>query len=139
MIIQEMNDTIKLQFDSDLSDKKLKIFSYNSEKYNAKIDLKMDKDFLVEVVIHKALSVLPQAFLEEYEKGINPIKVKYDQWADSAFIYLVNVKLGESKSTFPFNPYEIGAEINLDFDKDDKFLSIEVLYASKHLPRELLK
>lgn len=66
------------------------------------------------------------------------IKIIYDKEVDAATIYLKDVCRGESVLTYPCNPLKVNGEINLDFDKDGRMISIEVLGASKKLPKEVL-
>lgn len=67
------------------------------------------------------------------------MKIEYGKQSDSAYIYLKEIGNGEVASTYPCDPLEVNGEINLDFDKENKLIGIEVLDASKKLPRELLE
>ena len=68
------------------------------------------------------------------------MRVDYSKNSDSAYIYLKdNIGDGEVKMTYPCDPLDVNGMINLDFDKDGKLIGIEVLDASKKLPKELLK
>ncbi|MEK7616168.1 MAG: DUF2283 domain-containing protein [Patescibacteria group bacterium] len=66
------------------------------------------------------------------------MKITYDKEADAAMIYLQEIKQGGTAWTYPCDPTEIKGMINLDFDKDNRLIGIEVLDASKRLPKELL-
>lgn len=117
---------------------KYKIYSNKKGELKGKIDLVFDKNIFLELRVHNAGRSLPKELLSASQSG-NLIKLDYDRDSDSAFINLIDPKPGQAKSTYPFNPYEIGAEINLDLDHDDRILAIEILYASKHLPPEFKK
>jgi len=68
------------------------------------------------------------------------MRITLDRQVDAAYIYLSGPLLsGSVARTYPCDPYEAGAEINLDFDADGRLLGIEILDASKHLPLYLLK
>jgi uncharacterized protein YuzE len=68
------------------------------------------------------------------------MKVSYDKSIDAAYIYLVEViGPGDVSKTYPCDPLETGAEINLDFDRAGRLLGIEVLDASRALPHQVLK
>mgnify|MGYP001562827658 CR=1 FL=1 len=63
------------------------------------------------------------------------MKITYDKEADAIYFYIkYPIKKGESKKQIPVNP-----AIILDFDKNDKLLGIEVLFASKVLNKKVLK
>jgi uncharacterized protein YuzE len=61
-------------------------------------------------------------------------KVTWDKSCDAAYIYLVPIPAGGSKSNLVAEPWII-----LDFDENRKLLGIEVLNASDRLPAELLE
>jgi uncharacterized protein YuzE len=67
------------------------------------------------------------------------MKIQYDKSADAAYIYLdpAHEQIRVAR-TVPCDPSETNAEINLDFDEDGRLLGIEVLDASRHLPKDLL-
>jgi uncharacterized protein YuzE len=67
------------------------------------------------------------------------IKVTYDKEVDAAYVYLVEIGPGEVVKTYPCNPLEVNGEINLDFNKDGQLTGIEVLDASKKLPKDILE
>ena len=59
------------------------------------------------------------------------MRLEYDKEADAAYIYLKDqIKRGEVKNTI-----SISETINLDFDKSRKLLGIEILHASKSIPK----
>jgi uncharacterized protein YuzE len=66
------------------------------------------------------------------------MKITYDAIADAAYIYLADIEAGGVARTYPCDPSEAGAMINLDFDPNERLVGIEVLGASHHLPTELL-
>lgn len=58
------------------------------------------------------------------------MRTTYDKEADAAYIYIKeNIKKGEVARTIALND-----DINLDFDKKNKLIGIEVLRASKNMP-----
>lgn len=64
----------------------------------------------------------------------------YDPEADAAYIQFVEeIGVGGVTKTVGCDPLEVGGMINLDFDRDGRLLGIEVLDASRILPREMLK
>ena len=66
------------------------------------------------------------------------IKLTYDKRADAAYIFLQDPGTDVAK-TYPCDPKEINGMINLDFDREGKIVSIEVMDASKKLPKEILQ
>ena len=68
------------------------------------------------------------------------MKVTYDRSVDAAYIYLAD-DIGEGcvKKTYACDPDEVGGVINLDFDEDGRMVGVEVLGASHHLPKTILK
>lgn len=67
------------------------------------------------------------------------MKATYDRSVNAAYIYLADgIGAGEVRRTYPCDPGEVNGQINLDFAKDGRLLGIEVLDASRLLPRELL-
>ena len=58
------------------------------------------------------------------------MKVEYDKEADAAYIYLKKIGAGEGKKNI-----ELNEEIILDFDKNRKLVGIEILNASKVMPK----
>jgi uncharacterized protein YuzE len=67
------------------------------------------------------------------------LNVKYDETADAAYISLTS---GSETTSFGFtyacDPKEVGGQIHLDFDSDGRLLGIEILQASRLLPKKLL-
>lgn len=66
------------------------------------------------------------------------MKIKYDKEVDAAYIYLVEITEGGVKKTYPCDPKEVDGIINLDFNEDGQLLGIEIMDASKKLPKEIL-
>lgn len=63
------------------------------------------------------------------------MNVEYDKKVDAAYIYLKKkIGKGEVKKTISLN-----GEIILDFDKDHKLVGIEILNASKYIPKETIE
>ena len=66
------------------------------------------------------------------------MNLKYDTEVDAAYLYLTAIKEGGVKKTYLCDPREVGGQINLDFDEDGRMVGIEVLGASRLLPKVLL-
>ncbi len=62
------------------------------------------------------------------------MKITYDSEADAAYIYFKEISRGEVTQTISLNE-----SINIDLDKDGKTLGIEILDASKNLPKNTIK
>ena len=58
------------------------------------------------------------------------MKVTYDKEADAAYIYLKEIAPGEVKNTI-----ELNESITLDFDSKKRLVGIEILAASKVVPK----
>lgn len=66
------------------------------------------------------------------------MKIVHDKSVDAAYIYLVdNIGVGGVAKTYCCDPLEVNGQINLDFDLEDRLIGIEVLGASKSLPKQL--
>jgi uncharacterized protein YuzE len=65
------------------------------------------------------------------------MRVTYDGSVDAAYIYLVPIQAGDVDATVTGED-EAGS-VNLDFDRDGRLLGIEVLAASRWLPREVIE
>lgn len=65
--------------------------------------------------------------------------MSYDSEADAAYIRLQREISGDVDRTVMVDPSEIEGMINLDLDVDGRVLGIELLDASKKLPREMLR
>ncbi len=62
------------------------------------------------------------------------MKVQYDKEADAAYIYVKGgISKGEVKRTISMNE-----NIILDFDADNKLVGIEILSASRVVPKEAI-
>lgn len=61
------------------------------------------------------------------------MKVEFDKEADVAYIYFKDISPGEAIKTISLND-----SVNIDLDKEDKTLGIEILNASKNLPQNAL-
>jgi uncharacterized protein YuzE len=66
------------------------------------------------------------------------VRVELDRGADAAYIYLTRIESGGVARSHNIDPREVGTMINLDFDNDGRLLGIEVLDASRYLPKDLL-
>lgn len=68
------------------------------------------------------------------------MKITYDKSADAVYIYLTCIK-NQTTSTDSFEIKKIipFGDINIDFDKNNLIVGIEILEASKHLSGEFLK
>jgi uncharacterized protein YuzE len=62
------------------------------------------------------------------------MKITFDKEADAAYIYFKDILPGEVKKTISLNE-----TINVDLDKDEKTLGMEILNASRNLPTSTLK
>ena len=69
------------------------------------------------------------------------MKIHFDQEANAAYIYLKDppLEIGEAAWTYPCDPVRVKGMINLDFDKDDRLIGIEVLDARSRLTPDLLR
>jgi uncharacterized protein YuzE len=66
------------------------------------------------------------------------MKVTYSKVDDAAYIFLDVIKAGGVAKTEPCEIEGLKGEINLDFDKNGRLVGIEVLSASKVLPKDVL-
>lgn len=62
------------------------------------------------------------------------MKLEYDKEADAAYIYFKDISDGEVVSTISLNN-----SVNVDLDKEGKTLGIEILDASKNLPKDTVE
>ena len=65
------------------------------------------------------------------------LKVTYDAEVDAAYIYLASIGRGDSVKQVVVDGDYVG-QVILDFDRLDHMIGIEVLDASKVLPRPIL-
>lgn len=67
-------------------------------------------------------------------------KVKYDPSEDAAYIYIQSPEDLEWKviDTYCCDYNEVGWMINIDFDRDNKIVWIELIPASRYLTKEFL-
>jgi uncharacterized protein YuzE len=66
------------------------------------------------------------------------MKITYDKSVDAAYIYFSEYPSDSVKKTYPCDPKEVNGMINLDFDEQGRLVGVEVIDASKKLPKELL-
>ena len=67
------------------------------------------------------------------------MKITYDRSANAVYIYLVSeIGHGQVKNQYHCDIKQVKAMINLDFDSDGRLLGVEVLDASRYLPKESL-
>ncbi len=64
-------------------------------------------------------------------------KLRYDKNVDAAYIYFTEFPAATVEKTYSCDPKEVGGMINLDFFQG-KLVGIEIMDASKKLPKELL-
>ena len=62
------------------------------------------------------------------------MKITYDAEADVAYVYFEEISKGKVVQTISLNE-----NINVDLDKDGRTLGIEILEASKNLPKNTIK
>lgn len=62
------------------------------------------------------------------------MKINYDSEADAVYIYLKEILEGEVAQTISLNE-----SINIDLDKNDVMIGVEILDASKNLSQSTLK
>ena len=62
------------------------------------------------------------------------MEITLDKEADAAYIYFKKISAGEVAQTISLND-----SINIDFDAEGKTLGIEILDATKNLPRTALE
>jgi len=62
------------------------------------------------------------------------MKTEIDKEANAAYIYFKEISEGEVKNTISLNE-----SINIDLDKEGKIIGIEILEASKNLPKSGLQ
>ncbi|MEN7982384.1 MAG: DUF2283 domain-containing protein [Nanoarchaeota archaeon] len=62
------------------------------------------------------------------------MRITFDSDADSAYIYFKKISAGEVMKTISLND-----SINVDLDNKGKTLGIEIINASKNLPKNTLK
>ena len=74
------------------------------------------------------------------ERGKLQVTITYDRTVDAAYIYLVSPDQGlHSAKTYACDPIEVNGQIQLDFDERGQLLGIEVLDASRLLPKDVLQ
>lgn len=139
-ILSEPDDVIKIKLLSENSSQSgYTSHDFEVENSKGKIVLVMDKNsVLVEVKVHGASNMLPRDFFDKSENQYSIPPIEYFEKEDVLYLSLNKNKEGKIKSTYPFNPSEVGAEINLDLDHEGRILGIEIFGASKHMPKELL-
>ena len=62
------------------------------------------------------------------------MRIEYDKEADTAYIYFKEIEAGEVVQTISLND-----AVSIDLDKEGKTIGIEILDASKNLPRNAMK
>jgi uncharacterized protein YuzE len=68
------------------------------------------------------------------------MRVSYDAEIDAAYIYLVDAPLpGSAVTTLSLDPREINGEVNIDLDLEGRIMGIEVLDASRLLPKGFMQ
>lgn len=67
------------------------------------------------------------------------MRITYDKQADAVYIYIQNnIKKGGVAKTYMCDTADIDGMINLDFDEQGRLIGIEIMDASKKLPKDLL-
>jgi len=66
------------------------------------------------------------------------MRTTFDKNADAVVIYF-SEKKEMSAFMYPCDPSEINGMINLDFNKEGKLIDIEILDATRLLPKEFLE
>ena len=61
------------------------------------------------------------------------MKIEYDCDVDTAFIYFKDIEEGEVMQTISLND-----SVNIDLDADGRTLGIEIIDASKNLPKNAI-
>jgi len=59
------------------------------------------------------------------------MKIEFDKEADAAFVYFKEISAGEVKKTISLN-----GNINIDLDNNGRILGMEILNASKVMPKQ---
>ncbi len=69
------------------------------------------------------------------------LRITYDHIADAVMIYLVPIGPGEAVGADFCFPEQMKrkSNLNLDFNADDQLIGIEILYASRVLPPQVLR
>ena len=117
------------------------MYPFDGVKKDAMVNLDFDQNGrLIGVEVIDARRLLASELLDQ-DTDIG--RVVYDPEADAAYISLVTHTLprGASSaiSTYPCDPAEVGAIINLNFDTEGRLIGIEALDARRKLPEVLLK
>lgn len=114
----------------------LEVRDAKADQYRASVGRTVTEAF------RQLLLLLPEPesdFLESSMRAVLRATVSYDASADAAYIYLVDEMDAEGVArSYPCDPKEVGGQIVLDFDHSDRLVGIEVLDASKKLPKSLL-
>lgn len=68
------------------------------------------------------------------------MKITYDGRVNAAYIYLKRqIGVAEVKKNYVCEQPGLDGEVILNLDEENRLIGIEILYASHHLPAELLK
>jgi len=69
------------------------------------------------------------------------LRITYDHIADAVYIYLVPIGPGEEVGADFCFPKQMKhkSNLNLDFNADEQLIGIEILYASRVLPPQVLR
>jgi len=66
------------------------------------------------------------------------MRTTFSKSANAVYIYLDEIKKGGVAKTHPIIIKEMNGEVNLDFDKNEQLVGIEILGANKILPKKIL-
>lgn len=68
------------------------------------------------------------------------MRLEYDPTVDAAYLYIADhIGEGGVKLTYPCDPTIVNGMINLDFDAEGRLVGVEILDASRKLPRHVLR
>lgn len=67
------------------------------------------------------------------------MKITLDRSTDSAYISFASIEPNEPLHTYPCDPIEVGGHINLDFNAEGVLIGLEILDATRLLPKELIQ
>lgn len=87
-------------------------------------------DFAKDCACCDAWSLYDKIIKDNSLKG--DFKQTYDKKTDAAYIYINRI---EPKKGIVAKTLELSDYVNLDFDKDKRLIGIEVIVASKHMPK----
>lgn len=112
-------------------------YTCEPQEINEIINLSLGFDKNNKLVSIKIKNAQKTVLRELFSQNVN-IKATYDKNANAAYIYLKEkIYPGEVKKTGLFDSYK-DEMINLDFDKNDNLIGIEIIDAKTVLPKNFL-